>query len=210
MPPDLDYMTYLKQILTPKRLEHSLGVRQVMGELAEVYELDKEKALTIGLLHDAGKDLSPTRRKQILAEASIEIRHEVERNYLFYLHGPVGAYLVRKELGITDELILGAIETHTYAGNSQNFNHPLCWCLRFADILEPNRDFRAVKRLHKGKERLRNLVYAGQMAEGAYLHSGWLLRWFEEDGLPIHPNIRRVHQDLAAQLNLDDTFLEQD
>jgi HD superfamily phosphohydrolase len=29
------YLPFLKAILTPKRLEHSLGVMQVMGELAE-------------------------------------------------------------------------------------------------------------------------------------------------------------------------------
>ena len=51
------YRPFLEQVLTPMRLRHSLGVMQVMGELAGVYGLDRDTALAAGLLHDAAKDL---------------------------------------------------------------------------------------------------------------------------------------------------------
>jgi len=156
--PTEHYIKFLEQVVTPKRLLHSLGVMKVMGELAEVYGLDKEKAQTIGILHDAGKDLSLTVQKQLVNDGNIEIRFECEKDYVYYLHGPVGSYFVQKELGIVDKLVLDAITTHTYCGNGENFNNPMCWCLRFSDILEPTRDWNKWKWLHTGVENLRNIV----------------------------------------------------
>jgi putative nucleotidyltransferase with HDIG domain len=65
------FLPFLKTVLTPKRLEHSLVVMQVMGELAEVYGLDVEKAQTIGILHDAGKDLPSKVQGQLITEGNI-------------------------------------------------------------------------------------------------------------------------------------------
>jgi predicted HD superfamily hydrolase involved in NAD metabolism len=203
-----NYLKFLEQVVTPKRLSHSLGVLQVMGELADIYKLDIEKAQVIGLLHDAGKDLPPTLQKQLITEGNIEIRHECELDYVYYLHGPVGSYFVQKELGITDRLILDAIKTHTYCGNSCNFHDPLCWCLRFSDILEPTRDWSRWEWLHNGVEQLGKIVYEGQIAEGAFLHTGMLIKWIDQQGLPVHPNMRQINQELSAWLKLDNTFLE--
>ncbi len=201
------YLTYLEQELTPKRLQHSLGVMQVMGELAQVYRLDQEKALTVGLLHDAAKDLDAARQTRVVQEAKIEIRYECDNNYLHYLHGPVGAHVVHKELGINDPQILDAITCHTYYGYDLDFNAPLCWCVRFSDLLEPSRDWRKVKWLCGNVNRLADVVYAGRLAEGAFLQTGWLIKWFTEDGMPVHPNMRRVYREFSNQLGLDDTHL---
>lgn len=203
------YLTFLKETLTPKRFEHSLGVAQVMGELAQVYALNRERAVTMGLLHDAAKDLTPPQQAEIISQANIEICYECELNYALYLHGPVSAYVVQHELGIADEAILDAIEMHTYYGNKATFDDPICWCLRFADILEPNRTWSGVRWLRDNVSRLRDVVYAGRMAEGALLQSGWLVKWFTEAGMPVHPNMQRVYRELSAALQVDDSFLEQ-
>ncbi|NTV37245.1 MAG: HD domain-containing protein [Anaerolineaceae bacterium] len=200
-------MEFIKQVNTPKRLAHALGVMQVMGELAEVYQLDREKAQTIGILHDAGKDLSPAVQRQLMAEGKIEIRHECETDYVYYLHGPVGSYFVQKELGITDQLILDAITHHTYCGNGDNFTHPMCWCLRFSDILEPTRNWSDCPWLTIGVENLRSIVYQGRLAEGAFLHTSMLIKWFNERNVPVHPSMSRVNQELSTQLNLGNEYL---
>lgn len=96
-----------------------------MGELAEVYGLDKEKAETIGILHDAGKDLSKEQIASLMDEARIQINHACETNYVPYLHGPVGAFFIQKELGIEDELIRDAIKTQTYYGSIPYFDDPI-------------------------------------------------------------------------------------
>ncbi len=203
----LDYLPFLKKLLTPRRLRHSLAVMHVMDELAAVYAIDQEKAMTAGLLHDAAKDLSPSKQAEVMRRANLEIRDVYDLDYVHYFHGPVGACLVRQEFGVTDSLILDAIAMHGYYGQGENFTAPLCWCLRFADVLEPNRNWSGVPWLGNGVERLRDVVYAGRMTEGAYLQTGWLIKWFTEEGILIHPNMRRVHQELATALNVDESFL---
>lgn len=203
-----DYLSFLERILTPGRLRHSLGVQQVIGELAEVYSLDRQLAQTAGLLHDAAKDLTPAQQAEILSEASIEIRHPCEWDYTYYLHGPVGAYFVRRELGMTDTPILNAIAMHTFCGDGAAFDAPLCWCLRFADLLEPTRNWSNVSLLAKGLPRLREAAYAGRLEEAAFLQTGWLIQWFGEINVPVHPNMVRVYQRLSADLQVDDSFLE--
>jgi predicted HD superfamily hydrolase involved in NAD metabolism len=206
--PDENYLVFVQTVNTPKRLQHSLGVMQVMGELAGVYGLDKDQAETLGLLHDAAKDLSPALIEQLIREGKIEIHFECENDYVYYLHGPVGSYFVQKELSITDNLILGAITAHTYCGNGEHFNHPLTWCLRFADILEPTRNWSRWQWLNTGVENLRTMAYAGRLEESAYLLTSMLIKWFPDLDIPVHPHTRHVNQELAAQLNLDSSFLE--
>lgn len=207
--PQVSHLQFIEQVTTPRRLLHSQGVMQVMGELAGVYALDKELAETIGILHDAAKDISSELISQLIQEGNIEIQYACENDYVYYLHGPVGAYFVHQQLGITDPLILDSIYTHTFCGDGEYFNHPLTWCLHFADILEPSRSWHRWPWLHNAVESLRSMVYAGRMDEGAYLQTGMLLKWFPELDIPVHPNIRRLNQELAAKLNLDSRFLEE-
>jgi predicted HD superfamily hydrolase involved in NAD metabolism len=176
---------------------------QVMGELADIYGLDKEKAQAIGILHDAGKDLPQSKIEELVRDGNIQITYECESNYVLYLHGPVGAYFVHRELGLTDELILDAIKTHTYYGASKYFHAPMAWCLRFSDILEPTRNWEHEKILLDCANQLRNLVYAGRMKEAAFLQMGCLIRWFEEKGMPVHPTMRKIHQELGMELALE-------
>jgi predicted HD superfamily hydrolase involved in NAD metabolism len=185
------YLPFLKRLLTPQRLQHSLGVMEVMGELAEIYSLDHTRAVTTGLLHDAAKDLGPERQLALAEEAGIELHCPCDRDPL-YLHGPVGAYLISRELGVMNPLILDAIATHTYYRNGANFHTPFFWCLRFADVLEPGRSW-DWKRLNE----FRCAVYAGRMEEAALLHSEWLIGWFPDIGIPVHPNMIRCFQELS-------------
>jgi predicted HD superfamily hydrolase involved in NAD metabolism len=185
------YLPFLSRLLTPQRLQHSLGVMQVMGELAEIYSLDHTRATMTGLLHDAAKDLEPEQQIALAEEAGIELCHPCERNPL-YLHGPVGAYLISGELGITDPLILDAIATHTYYDNGADFSTPFFWCLRFADVLEPGRRWD-----WEGLDEFRDAAYAGLMEKAALLHSEWLIGWLPEIGLPVHPNMIKCFQELS-------------
>lgn len=188
------YLPFLEKVLTPQRLNHSLGVMQVMGELADVFGLDKDKAQTIGILHDAAKDLPPNKINELLREGNIQIFHECERNYVLYLHGPAGSYYVQKELGISDELILDAIKTHCFYGTSKYFDDPMSWCLRFSDMLEPTRQWGQEKKMTSCVKQLRELVYAGKLKEGALLQISSLIRLFEDKDMPVHPHMRKTKE----------------
>lgn len=193
------YLLFLERVLTPPRLKHSLGVMQVMEELAEVYGLDREKARAAGLLHDAAKDLSSEQQEFLIREGGIEIHYPEEQDYVLYLHGPVGAYFVHKELDVSDRLILDAITMHTYYGTGENWNNPLVWCLRFADILEPNRNWSAVSWLQQGTPRLRELAYAGRLTEAALFQMNVISEWFDSVGYPVHPHMRQARKELLLR-----------
>lgn len=203
------YLEFLKTVITVARLRHSLGVMQVMAELSVVYQLDKEEALTAGLLHDAAKDLSPQEWEAVVQKAGIKITCEQDQDYLHYLHGPVSAVLVKERLDIEDSLLLEAIASHTFYGDGQYFNHPLTWCLRFSDILEPNRNWQTVRWLRDGLSFFRKIAFSGELDMAAFYQTGWLIDWFKETGKPIHPNMHMVFKNLSRQLDLSHKDLYQ-
>ncbi|MCA9969926.1 MAG: bis(5'-nucleosyl)-tetraphosphatase (symmetrical) YqeK [Anaerolineales bacterium] len=192
------FLHFLTKWLTPARLQHAQGVARVMAELAPIYDLDSPRAITVGLLHDAARDLDSTHQLQLLAEAGISLSDPCERHPV-YAHALAGAYLVRRDLGIADELVLDAIVAHSFAGNGRHLNDPLSQCLRFADILAPTQPW-------LGMNRLRSVVYAGRIEEAALLQCGWLLQYLQAQHVPIHPNIRHEYQALCAQQKVDDAF----
>ena len=200
------YQSFLERTLTPGRLRHSLGVTQVMGELAAVYHLDPQLAQTAGLLHDAAKDLTPAQQEQIIREAGIRITCPEEHDYNLYLHGPVGAAFVQQELGLDDPIILGAIHMHTFCGSGERLHSPLVWCLRFSDLLEPNRDWREVRWMRENMPHLHKLAYAGRMSEAALLHTSTLIEWFDTVGYPVHPNMRQANKELVRVRYLQQTL----
>ena len=202
MPSD-QYLPFLKEVLTPRRLEHSISVMQVMGDLSTIYGFDRELGETIGILHDAGKDLDLEHIQRLIDQADIQIHYECDWNYLLHLHGPVGAAYVRNDLGLTDPLVLAAIESHTSYGNSPYFDCPVCWCLRFADVLEPTRNFQDEPLIQDKIHQLKALVYSGKMAEAVVYQTGMLMGWFEEKGFPVHPNMRKSHREFSARINPD-------
>jgi predicted HD superfamily hydrolase involved in NAD metabolism len=158
-----DYEAYLKKNLTPKRFEHSMGVMRTMEELALVYRLDKDQAIAAGLLHDAAKEL-PLSQWMALIEKNERILHDAkEYDYDHYLHGPVGAILLQRDLEIEDEEVLGAIATHGYYGPWEQFHCALGWCLRLADILEPGRDWSNNPWLKDIVHPLREAAYGGRL-----------------------------------------------
>ena len=137
-------IAFVERELTPKRFEHSLGVMNVMGELAAIYELDETTALICGILHDVAKEFTLERQLEVARKYNIQLVTEYDRHPLF-LHGTVGACYIADELGITNPVILDAIVRHSYLGNGSALSPLLCWCLRFADILEPSRDWEDIR-----------------------------------------------------------------
>lgn len=194
------YLPFLSRRLSPLRLHHSLGVMQVMAELTPIYALDCTQARIAGLLHDAARDLSSEQLLALAEEAGIELRDPCEQHPV-YLHALVGAYLVANELSLTDHLIVDAIAAHSYAGNGRNFDAPLSRCLRFADILAPAKTW-------KGMDRFKRVVYAGRMDESALLQCGWLIEYFQEQGVPVHPNLARQYQALSSKLAVPESFFD--
>jgi predicted HD superfamily hydrolase involved in NAD metabolism len=185
------YIAFVESELTPRRFEHSLGVMNVMRELAVIYELDETTALLCGILHDVAKEFTLERQLEVAGKNNIQLLTEHDRHPLF-LHGAVGACYIADELGIANPAILDAIRHHSYSGNGNVLSPLFCWCLRFADILEPSRDWEDIK------EQLKPAAYSGNMQHGAHLMMQWAISFHESTSIPVHPNMRRVFQELCV------------
>lgn len=186
-----EYIAIAERQLTPQRFKHSLGVMQMMGELAGIYNLNEAAALTAGILHDIAKEFTPNELIQCADENNILLRSEYDRMPLF-LHGPVGACYSTRTLGVMDSKILEAISWHSYFGDGVALSPSFCWCLRLADLIEPSRDWEELK------GRLKPVAYAGELREAAYLLIKWLIPFHESISLPVHPNMHRVFYELST------------
>jgi predicted HD superfamily hydrolase involved in NAD metabolism len=173
---------------------------RVMGDLSEVYDLDTAQAMTAGLLHDAARDLPLDDLLALAREARIAFSHPAEAHPI-YLHAPVGAYLVKKDAGISDPSVLRAIAAHSHVDPADDSDGMLTQCLRAADVLAPISDW-------KGMARLKSLAYAGRMEEAALLHAGWLVEHFQNEGIPVHPHLHDTVRRLSAKLGPTEAFFE--
>jgi hypothetical protein len=93
---------------------------------------------------------------------------------------------------------LDAIYRHTWFGAIEGFESPLVWCLRFSDILEPNRMWdSAARKIQEGEPKLRECVFAGKLEEAALIQANMVIGFFNDTGKPVHPNYYRIQQGLS-------------
>ncbi|MBW4527226.1 MAG: bis(5'-nucleosyl)-tetraphosphatase (symmetrical) YqeK [Phormidium tanganyikae FI6-MK23] len=128
-------LSWLKGNVPETRIRHILRVEQFAIELAQLHNLDVEKAAQSALMHDLAKFFKP---KRLLNMAIAEglILDPIDELNPHLLHADVGAIVARDEFGIEDEEILDAIRHHTLGSP----NMSLLGCVVYlADGLEPGR-----------------------------------------------------------------------
>lgn len=135
----------LQGTLSPKRFNHSLGVMETSVKLASIFGVDVKKAELAGLLHDCAREIKNEEILKLCKEHNIEV-DEVCEHEPKLLHGPVGAVVARKEYGIEDEEILGAIYCHTTGRKNMNALDKIVF---LADYVEPGRDFSGVEKVRE-------------------------------------------------------------
>ena len=163
----------MAQRLSPKRYNHSLGVAQTAVELAESSGVEREKAWTAGLVHDYAREL-PAEQLVALAR-KLEVKDDFALNYPELLHGPVGAYLIKLELGIEDPEILVAVTSHTLGRRKMGKLEQIIY---LADMIEPARNYHGVDSL---RQQARSDFHSAVLS--ALDHT---LRFLLEEGKPIH------------------------
>ncbi|MDE6739736.1 MAG: bis(5'-nucleosyl)-tetraphosphatase (symmetrical) YqeK [Lachnospiraceae bacterium] len=126
----------MEKTLEPKRYEHTLSVSYTAANLAAVHDVDIEKALVAGMLHDCAKCLSYKKQMSLCAKNHIVLSETEAQEDSPLLHAKAGGALARQEYGITDEDILNAIYYHT-SGRPQM--SPLEQVIYIADYIEPGR-----------------------------------------------------------------------
>jgi len=115
--------------------KHTQGVIDTAIELANKFNLDPDKAALAALLHDYSKHLPESQIIKLAKKNKIPQAASGEPGDKT-LHGPVSAFLAKKEFGINDQDVLDALSYHTY-GKPGMCN--LAKLLLIADKIEPVR-----------------------------------------------------------------------
>ena len=125
----------LEEALDEARYEHTLGVAKVSMLLANIHDVDTEKAYLAGLLHDCAKNISTDKKRKLCKKFNVEIT-EIEDSNPSLLHSKVGAIVAKESYNVEDEDILNAIRNHTTGRPNMS---PLEKIVFIADYIEPGR-----------------------------------------------------------------------
>ena len=166
--------------LSEGRYGHTLRVADTAEDLAHLHGLDPARTRLAALLHDAAREMEPGEFLRLAEEWDLDVG-EPERQSPKLLHAPVAAELARRELGVEDEEVLGAIRAHTVGEPGMG---PLALALYVADKIEPARDYPSVGRIRDlAREDLREA--ATEALRRVVAHN-------ERRDRPIHPSSRAM------------------
>ena len=57
-------------------------------------------------------------------------------------------------------------------------------------------------------KKLKAVVYARRTEEAALLQRGWLIEYFQEKRVPVHPSLARQYQVLRRNVTVTESFFE--
>ncbi|MDD6208849.1 MAG: bis(5'-nucleosyl)-tetraphosphatase (symmetrical) YqeK [Clostridiales bacterium] len=125
----------LKDKLSEKRFQHTLGVQYTCACMAMRYGEDVYLASLAGLLHDCVKYMSDEKLLEKCMKYQIPVR-DVEQRNPYLLHAKLGAYYAKEKYGVSDSRVLSAITWHTTGKPDMNLLEKILFA---ADYLEPGR-----------------------------------------------------------------------
>jgi len=132
----------LKQILSPERYKHSIGVMEKAGELAQIYSVNVNKAMLTAVAHDIAKEVGDEKSIEYARNNGIGIDSiELENPYL--LHAPVGADMCKKRYNFTEEMCR-AIAIHTTGDKDMSIFDKIIF---LSDKIEKNRTYDMVEEI---------------------------------------------------------------
>ncbi|WP_407269507.1 bis(5'-nucleosyl)-tetraphosphatase (symmetrical) YqeK [Radiobacillus sp. PE A8.2] len=137
-------LAFVQPHLTKSRFEHTIRVTDTAIELAKIFDASIEKAELAAVFHDYAKyrDKEEMRRwieQEYLPKDLLMYHHEL-------WHGPVGALLVKREIGLGDPDILNAIRWHTTGTAHMTILDKVIY---LADYIEPGRSFPGVEEVRE-------------------------------------------------------------
>lgn len=141
----IKFTKYLKENLSEKRYNHSLNVAKEAYKLADINQLDKDKAYLAGLLHDICKEMPDNQQKQLVDRSMFEV-DEIEYQAKKLWHGIAGAQLVLEKFGIYDIEILSGIRYHTVAKDNMTDFEKIIY---LADLVSCERSFDGVEKIRE-------------------------------------------------------------
>ncbi|MBC8014598.1 MAG: bis(5'-nucleosyl)-tetraphosphatase (symmetrical) YqeK [Sporomusaceae bacterium] len=188
----MDYTEIISELaarLSPKRLQHSIGVSKTAESLAARFGCDKRKAGISGLFHDLAREV-PVNELLPRCQAFGIVVNDIESAEPILLHGPLAAKLAHAEFGIDDAEMLQAILLHTTGGPNMTVLDKIIY---LADVIEPGRTFKGVEKIRKAA--LTNL-------DKALLASiDQSIRYIVKEGGLIHPATIAARNEILLKSN---------
>lgn len=183
----------LEKKLKKSRYQHTLGVMFTAASMAMRFNVDIQKAMLAGLLHDCGKFCSPKDQIKFCDKLGLELT-DIEREIPPIIHARLGACLAKKEYGVEDEDVLNAILHHTTGRPRMSILEKIIF---LADYIEPGR------KMIPGLEEVRRLSFTDiDAAVRMCAHN--TLDYLEKTGRSINPLTEQTY------LYYDDTEKEDD
>lgn len=184
----------LKEVLSEKRYNHSIGVMKKAEELAKIHDENINKAKLVGLAHDIGKELSENEMIQYTKENNIEV-DEIEKINIGLLHAKIGADICSKKYGFSIDM-QNAIKYHTVG----NLNMDLLSKIIFvADKIEDGRNY-------KDEDKSKDLKLAREIAitnidEALLFEIDCSIKYTIQKGKLIHPDSILIRNKLLINKN---------
>lgn len=174
----------LKQILTEKRYNHSVGTMNMARELAKVYGEDEEEAAFAGLIHDIAKEMSKEQIEEFVQKHNITM-DEIERENLGLMHAKNGAIIAKEKYGASEK-VQNAILYHTTGNvNMDRFAK----IIYVADKVEENRTYDGVEELRK-KAKM-------DLDEAMIIIIDYIIEKSEKQGKKMHPSTLELREKLV-------------
>jgi len=169
-----EYLDTMRERVKDKTFRHARGAAEMMLRVVGDAGIEVERGVTAALLHDYCKAM---KAKDLLAEAEafgIDIQ-PVCREHPLLLHGPVGAEMGKRDLGVEDPDVLEAIYWHTTGKPGWN---PVGLALYFCDFSEAGR---TMPESAKARELLETEGYAAALRYAAEAKVGYIEKEFTLD-----------------------------
>lgn len=129
-----ELLNHLQNRLDDARFQHCLRVEETARQLATRFHADVDRAGLAGLFHDYAKQVPIADYKRVIMEDGFDPALLQYGRGVW--HGMVGTWFIQTEVGLTDRLVLQAIERHTTGDPAMTLLDQIIFV---ADFIEPAR-----------------------------------------------------------------------
>lgn len=147
----------VKSKMSAERFEHTCGVVKAAEALADLYNVDKEKAKIAALVHDIAKEMTEEEVNKYCEENNVNLG-EIKQ-YPKVIHSHVGSCIAKSQYGIEDEDMLNAIKYHTTGRPDMSMLEKVVY---LADFLDETRN---VEKYQDTYDKVKELAYGNNMEE---------------------------------------------
>ena len=189
----LEYIEYLKKAIYDKfmkmapvdkaleRYNHSIGVMNMAGKMAFIYNNDEEfikKCEIAGILHDYAKFYTIDDYKELTKKHNVDFSFGIDSFRVF--HGYYGYLALIDELNITDPDILNGVKNHIMGTKNMSLIEEIIYV---ADLIEEGRSEEEIPILRP----LRSLALGGKLKEAVAFEAKHVISHLVQKNIPVNP-----------------------